>query len=96
MLTPVLLQIGIVLCLFTDACEVSMPWKYDGFGGECKQLTAYGMNELCITSVGKVGAPDGAMKEGVACKKHISTKGVEAHAASRVPRSGNALYGLAA
>jgi hypothetical protein len=76
-----LLYIGVVPHLILDGRRISMSGIYDGVGWEGKQLLLYGADELSVVAVCKVGAPDGALKKGVAREEQMALGGIEAGAA---------------
>ena len=76
--------------LVTDVRRVAMSGVYDGYFGEDEQLLLYGLYELCIAAVGKVGTADGALKQCVAGKEYAALLGIETHASCRMARRGDA------
>lgn len=57
-----------------------MSGVYDSVEGEGKQARLYGADELCVVTVGEIGAADGTLKQSVARKKHSAVFYIKAHA----------------
>ena len=73
-----------------------MSREYDSVGRQGEQALLDGAYELGVIAIGKVGAANGALEEGIASEEHTTILGIEAESAGGVAGCGDTLQRLTA
>ena len=76
---------GVVLALVADGRDGPVPGIDDGFRRQGEETLPDGAQQLRMIAAGEVGAPDGAVEQGVAAEDGIFRGKVDGDAARRMP-----------